>query len=103
MAPQTGRSAKRMGKKVTMELASQDPSQHKELAIAENVSARGMRVSVQHVCVTGENVQLSSPESGFRTQARVVYCQCLENKKFAVGLELFAPLEAPLKEWSKPH
>lgn len=82
----------------SLELASQDPSQHKELAIAENVSAGGMRVSLEHVWVTGEDVQLSSPESGFRTEARVVYCQRLENNKFAVGLELFAPLEAPLKE-----
>jgi len=33
---------------------------------------------------------LSSPESDFRTEARVVYCQRMENNRFAVGLELLA-------------
>jgi len=47
----------------------------------------------------GDSVQLSSPESGFRMQASVVYCQRVENNKFAVGLELLAPLG----EWAKPH
>ena len=99
MSTPTGRSDKRMRKKVTVELAPQDASRHKELAIAQNVSARGMRVAMGHMWNTGESVLLTSPESGFCTQARVVYCQRLENNKFAVGLELFAPLA----EWSTPH
>jgi hypothetical protein len=33
-------------------------------------------------------VLLGSPESGVRTRARVVYCQRIENNRFAVGLEL---------------
>jgi hypothetical protein len=103
MATQTGRSAKRMNKEVAVEVAPKNASQQKELAVAQNVSARGMRVAMEHVWITGENVLLSSPESGFHIQARVVYCQCLENHKFAVGLEFFAPLEAIPKEWPKPH
>ena len=58
-----------------------------------------MRVATEHVWRPGDSVQLSSPESGFRTQARVVYCQRVENNKFAVGLELLAPLG----EWAKPR
>jgi len=58
-----------------------------------------MRVATEHVWRPGDSVQLSSLESGFRTQARVVYCQRVENNKFAVGLELLAPLG----EWAKPR
>src|SRR6266852_7308429 len=64
-----------------------------------NVSTRGMRVATEHVWLPGDPVLLSSPESGVRTQARVVYCQRMENKRFAIGLELLAPLG----EWTKPN
>ena len=71
----------------------------KEAAIAQNVSARGMRVATEHVWRPGDSVLLSSPEFSFRTQARVVYCQRLENNMFAVGLELLTPL----REGAKPR
>jgi hypothetical protein len=92
MGMPTGRSDKRITKQAVVELALPDASQFKEAAIAQNMSARGMRVATEHAWHPGDRVLLSSPESGFRTQARVVYCQRLENNKFAVGLELLAPL-----------
>ncbi len=95
----TGRSDRRIPKEVAVELARPDASQRKETAIAQNVSTRGMRVATEHVWCPGDPVLLSSPESGVRTQARVVYCQRMENNRFAVGLELLAPLG----EWTKPH
>ena len=99
MAVPTGRSDKRIPKEVVVELALSDASQLKDAAIAQNVSARGMRVATEDVWLPGDPVLLSSPESGVRTQARVVYCQRMENNRFAVGLELLAPLG----EWTKPH
>jgi len=95
----TGRSDKRITKEVAVELVRPDASQFREMAIAQNVSARGMRVATEDVWLPGDSVLLSSLESGVRTQARVVYCQRMENSRFAVGLELFAPLG----EWTKPH
>lgn len=95
----TGRSDKRITKEVAVDLARPDASQPKEMAITQNVSARGMRVATEDVWLPGEPVLLSSPESGFRTQARVVYCKRMENKRFAVGLELLASLG----EWTKAH
>ena len=86
-------------KEAPVELACPDASQRKETAIAQNVSARGMRVATEDVWLPGDPVLLNSPESGVRTQARVVYCQRMENNKFAVGLELLAPLG----KWAKPH
>ena len=91
MALPSGRSDKRIAKEVTVELALPDSSQRKETAIAENMSARGMRLATEHVWRAGDTVFLSSSESGFRTQARVVYCQRMESGKFAVGLELLSP------------
>jgi PilZ domain len=90
MAVPNGRSTKRIQRELVVELAPPDASDLKEAAIAQNVSARGMRVATEHVWRPGDSVLLSSAESGFRTQARVVYCQRLENNKFAIGLELLA-------------
>jgi hypothetical protein len=90
MSLPTGRSDRRIPKKVAVELARPDGSQLTEMAMVQNVSTRGMRVATEHVWHPGDPVLLSSPESGFRTQARVVYCQRLENNSFAVGLELLA-------------
>ncbi|SRR6266478_3151021 len=99
MSLPTGRSDRRIAKEVAVELARPDASQRRETAIAQNVSARGMRVATEDVWLPGDRALLSSPESGVRTQARVVYCQRMENNRFAVGLELLAPL----REWTKPH
>jgi len=99
MTAPNGRSDRRTTKEVAMELARPDASQLREMAIAQNVSARGMRVATENVWLPGDLVLLSSTESGVSAQARVVYCQRMENDSFAVGLELLAPLG----EWTKPH
>ena len=91
MAVPTGRSDKRIAKEVAVELARLDHLQLKETAITQNVSARGIRVATEHLWRPGDRVLLSSPESSFHSQARVVYCQRIENNGFAVGLELVAP------------
>ena len=95
----TGRSDKRITKEVAVELARPDASQLRETTIAQNISDRGLRVTTESVWLPGEPVLLSSPESGLRTQARVVYCKRMENNRFAVGLELLASLG----EWTKPN
>jgi PilZ domain-containing protein len=97
MALPSGRCDKRVRKEVVVELVRPDAPEPKEAAVVQNVSARGVRIATEQVWHPGDNVLLISPESGFRTQARVVYCQRLENNRFAVGLEL----SAPLGEWGK--
>jgi len=99
MTAPNGRSDRRIAKEVAVELARPDASQLKEMAVAQNVSARGMRVATEAVWLPRDFVLLSSPEFGVRTYARVVYCQRTENNRFAVGLELLASLG----EWTKPH
>ncbi|SRR6266566_4281656 len=92
MAVPTGRSDERIAREVAVELARLDHLQLKETGITQNLSIRGIRVATEHLWRSGDNVLVSSPESTFCSQARVVYCQRLENNRFAVGLELPAPL-----------
>ena len=91
MAVPTGRSDKRIAKEVVVELAPLDHSQLKETTITQNVRARRIHVATEHPWRPGDTVLLSSPQSTFHSQARVVYCQRLEDNRFAVGLELVAP------------
>src|SRR6267142_4624070 len=99
MTAPNGRSDRRITKEVAVELARPDASQLREMAIAQNVSPRGRRVATEDVWLPGDSVLLSSRGAGVRTEARVVYCKRMENSRFAVGLELLAPLG----EWTKPH
>jgi len=99
MGVSTGRTQKRIAKEVVAELARPSTSPTKETAISQNVSSRGVRLATERDWHAGDRVLLSSPELGFHGQARVVYCQRLDNERFAVGLE-FLP---SLGEWTKPH
>jgi PilZ domain-containing protein len=99
MALPSGRCDKRFRKDVVVELVRPDAPEPKEVALVQNVSARGVRVATQQTWRPGDNVLLCSPESGFQTQARVVYCHRLESNRFAVGLEL----STALGEWAKPR
>lgn len=91
----TSRSDRRIRKEVAVELARPDASQLRKTAVAENVSARGMRVATQDLWLPGDSVLLTSPGFGVNARARVVYCQRLENNRFAVGLELLTPCNGP--------
>jgi prophage tail gpP-like protein len=83
----TGRTERRIAKRIVVELARPHIT-----ATAQNISERGMRLLTEYLWRPGELVQLSSPRTGFRTQARVIYCQHVENMRFAIGLELSTPL-----------
>jgi hypothetical protein len=89
----TGRTQRRIAKEVVVELARPGSSPIRETALPENVSSRGMRVATEHVWGPGERVLLSAPEAGVCTEARIVYCEQLESKRFAIGLELLESLE----------
>ncbi len=82
-----------------MELSRLDASLPGEPTFTENVSPHGARVWTKQRWQPEERALLSSPETGLHAQARVVYCERMENKGFAVGLELSTPVEG----WTKPH
>ena len=68
-------------------------------AITENVSPRGARIITDSICAPGKRVLLSAPDENVKSLARVVYCHPVENRKFAVGLQLVMRV----KEWQTPH
>ncbi|PYU69200.1 MAG: hypothetical protein DMG49_13980 [Acidobacteria bacterium] len=99
----TGRYEKRTPRAVTIEFlrldeAHLDESQLTKSAVTEDVSPRGARIVTDWNCAPGKHLLVSAPKEGFKSLARVVYCQRLESTKFAVGLQFVVRVE----EWGKP-
>jgi hypothetical protein len=99
MRTPTGRYERRMAKAEAVELLRSGKSPTvKVKAITENVSSTGARVIINSTCSPGELVRLGAPEERLSLPAQVVYCQRLEESKFAVGL-LF---DGRVEKWRNP-
>jgi len=94
-----GRSEKRIARTVSVEVCLQDEPKLKERMLTENVSAHGARVFMERKLQPGQQVLVSSPKEGVRSQARIVYCQRVSEKRFAVGLELSGRVDL----WAKAY
>jgi hypothetical protein len=90
MAMPTGRSDKRITKEMAVELVRPDASQFRRDGHGPKRERPRDVLATEHVWRPGDPMLLSSPESDIPTEARVVYCQRMENNRFAVGLELLA-------------
>jgi hypothetical protein len=84
----SGRSEKRIAKTVSVEVRLRDEPKLNERVLTDNVSAHGARVFAERKLQPGQQVLVSSPKEGVRSQARIVYCQRVSESRFAVGLEL---------------
>ena len=84
----SGRSEKRIAKTVSVEVRLRDEPKLNERVLTDNVSAHGARVFAERKLQPGQQVLVSSPKEGVRSQARIVYCQRVSESSFAVGLEL---------------
>ena len=91
-----GRFERRMAKAEVIELLRVGES--KVEALTENVSARGVRLITNLNFAPGGLVRFDAPEERLKLTARVVYCQRLDEGKFAVGLQL----DVCVEEWQKP-
>jgi hypothetical protein len=68
-----------------------DPLQE-ELVSVENVSLRGVRVATVRAWAPDAHVVVRFTSAELRAKsARVVYCQAVSRKEFAVGLEFLRP------------
>ena len=96
----TGRVEHRIAKIEVVELlhVGESPVAKVE-AITENVSSQGARVITDSMCAVGKRLRLNAPEEHLQLPARVVYCQRLEERKFALGLQLEVRVEKWWKEW----
>lgn len=88
----TGRSEKRAPIELPVALSLVSEPSVKERVLTENVSSRGLRLITKRIWKPGARVRVSFAGEGIDEQARVVYCQRLANKKFAVGLVLSTKL-----------
>lgn len=85
----TGRLERRIAKTEPVMLLHLDQSPIAKVeAFTENVSPRGARVITDSVCAPGQLVCLDAMEERLKLTARVVYCQRLDEGKFAVGVQL---------------
>jgi hypothetical protein len=94
-----GRSERRIARTLGLEVCLQDETKLNERTLTENVSAHGARVFMEGRLQPGQQVLVSSPKEGVRSQARIVYCQRVSERRFAVGLELTVRVEP----WTKPY
>jgi prophage tail gpP-like protein len=94
-----GRSERRIARTLTVEVCLQDEAKINERTMTENVSAHGARVLMEQKLQPGQRVLVSSPKEGVRAQARIIYCQRVSERGFAVGLELTGRVEL----WTKAH
>jgi hypothetical protein len=93
----TGRVEQRIAKTEVVELLHVDESPIVKVeAITENVSPQGARVITDSICASGKLVRLDTEY--LQLPARVVYCQRLEERKFAVGLQL----DVRVENWKRP-
>jgi len=94
-----GRSERRIARTLNVEVCLQDEAKLNERTMTENVSAHGARVLMEQKLQQGQRVLVSSPKEGVRSQARIIYCQRVSERSFAVGLELSGRVEL----WAKPY
>jgi hypothetical protein len=86
-----GRYDKRAAATVAVMLTSRESAFSTELALTENISARGARVLTRKLWWANESVVIKSLEGDLQSEARVVYRQPVRENVYAIGLELLGP------------
>lgn len=81
-----------------VELLRLDELQLNVRTVTENVSPRGACICDGMELRSGQASPAYRFGAGVKSLARVVYCQPLQNTKFAVGLQLVVRVE----EWGNP-
>jgi hypothetical protein len=84
------RLEKRIPLSVRVDLCSLDVRHPAQEGLTENVSAHGARVVANNAWNLNERLNLWALPGDFRARARVVYCEPLGARSFAIGLQLLA-------------
>jgi hypothetical protein len=86
-----GRKHARTPERFLVQISSVHDPLLEELVSIENVSLRGARVTAERTWEPGLHVELNSRTDKLQGRARVVYCQVIGPKTFAVGLNFLSP------------
>jgi hypothetical protein len=84
------RFEERLPLSVRVDLCSLDVRHPVQEGLTENVSTHGARVHSSAPWRLNERLNLWSLPGDFRARARVVYCEPLGPRSFAIGLQLLA-------------
>ncbi len=70
-----------------------------ELAYAADVSSRGARVLTKNPWKLNQHLTVRSIQGNLFSHARVAYCQTVDGRSFAIGVEL----RQPTADWTEPQ
>ena len=90
-----GRKQPRAPERFLMQISAVHDPLLTYLASVENLSPRGVRVTSGRSWELGSHVEVKSRVVELTARARVVYCQPVDAKTFAVGLNFLMQTKAP--------
>lgn len=96
--PPSRRTEIRTPMKVFVELCSFENVTY-ELAYTVDVSAHGARVLTKNPWQSNQHLTVRSVQGNLYSQARVAYCQSIDGRSFAIGVEL----RQPTADWTEPQ
>jgi hypothetical protein len=96
--PPLRRTEVRTPMKVLVELCSFENVIY-ELAYTVDVSAHGARVLTKNPWQSNQHLTVRSVQGNLYSHARVAYCQSVDGRSFAIGVEL----RQPTADWTEPQ
>jgi hypothetical protein len=88
--PRSSRTEIRTPLKVLVELCSFENVTY-ELVYTVDVSAHGARVLTKNPWQSNQHLTVRSIQGNLYSHARVAYCQSVDGRSFAIGVELHQP------------
>jgi hypothetical protein len=98
-----GRKQPRAPERFLMQISAVHDPLLTDLASVENLSPRGVRVTSRRSWELGSHVDVKSHVVELTARARVVYCQPVDAKTFAVGLNFLMQTKAPDAQSQPSH
>jgi hypothetical protein len=89
-----GRKHPRTPERLMVQISALHDPRLAELTSVENVSSHGARVTTERPWELGAHVAMKSATGELMARARVVYCQAIGPRAFAVGLDILTQTSA---------
>jgi hypothetical protein len=96
--PRSSRTEIRTLMRVPVELCSFENVTY-EFAYTVDVSSRGARILTKNPWQSNQHLTVSAVQGNLYSRARVAYCQSVDRRSFAIGVEL----HQPTADWTEPQ